>query len=261
MAARKKMASKGKAPRTKPGELSKYQAFVMQRMRRCDIKNAPYNPRVIQEHNRSRLELILKGMGLLHPVTVNGRNGNLVGGHKRLSILDALEGHDQYELDVAVVDLTDVQEREANVALNNGAAQGDFEMQQLADILKTPGLDLEMTGFVPMDLEMWFDDPELGNLFEPDAQTATEMAALQEFAPPKKPRVQKEAKRAERKEWDEGFAEKEGEAIYAVVVFQTYEDRSRFFDLVGHPADERHIDAQLVLARMTKAKAPRKSGN
>lgn len=254
------MAAKKRRGATPPGELSKYQAFVMERMKRSDIKGAPYNPRQIDNHAKSRLELFLKKRGLLAPVTVNRPTGNLVGGHQRLAALDVLEGHADYLLDVAMVVLSDAEEREANIFLNNPGAQGSWDLNALGELLKeTPDLDLEMTGFVPMDLEVMFADTELASLYTPDAATAEDIATLEAMGHEPKPRSDKERKKAERKSWNEGYDEAKVTAPYAVIIFKTHEEREAFFDLVGHPLDERHIDAQLVLARMKKP--ARKTGN
>jgi hypothetical protein len=247
----KKAPAKGKV--TPKGQLSRFQVFEMKRINRKAIKNAPYNPRQLDSHAKSRLELFLKKRGLLAPITVNRRTGFIVGGHQRLAALDALEGHPDYLLDVAMVNLDDAAERESNIFLNNPGAQGTWDEAALATMLKeTPGLDLEMTGFVPMDLQVMFDDPSLGGLYDADSDVAAELDKFDEIveASRAKPKVDKAEKKAERKQWDKGYDEAKIEAPYTIVIWANHEERSRFYETVGFPADERHIDGQLVLARL-----------
>ena len=73
--------------------ISKFQKFEMATINRAEIKNAAYNPRTITDEARKRLKHTLKDkqIGLVQPLIWNKRNGNLVGGHQRLSIIDDLE--------------------------------------------------------------------------------------------------------------------------------------------------------------------------
>src|SRR5690606_22852641 len=72
--------------------LSKYQKFVAVTIGRQEIKNAPYNPRVITDEEKKNLRRLIKKHGIVETLVWNIRTGNLVGGHQRLNILDALEG-------------------------------------------------------------------------------------------------------------------------------------------------------------------------
>src|SRR4051812_18566168 len=96
-------STKSKTPAA--AALSKYQRFTTERVHRRDLKNAPYNPRKIDEHARKKLKAIVKRDGLIQTLTWNKRTGNLVGGHQRISLIDELEGTDDYFLDVAAIDV------------------------------------------------------------------------------------------------------------------------------------------------------------
>ena len=96
--------------------VTKYQKFEVVRMWRSEIQLAHYNPRKITDENRKELKKNIKGdAGLIETLVVNRTTGNLVSGHQRLSILDELEGYpvkvDDYQLDVAVVTMTEQQEK------------------------------------------------------------------------------------------------------------------------------------------------------
>lgn len=127
-------------------------------MRRSELKSAPYNPRVITEAGKRKLRAGLESLGMLGPVTWNKRTGNLVGGHQRLAILDALSDHPDYLLTVAVVDLSDEEEREANILLNNKEAGGQFDFEKLEEMFAAGNMRVEVTGFDPADVYRIFGD-------------------------------------------------------------------------------------------------------
>jgi len=258
----------------------------MRRIHRRDIKNFARNPRVISDEARKTLKRNLDvdagGVGLLAPVTWNEVTGNATGGHQRLASLDALEGSDNYLLDVAVVHLTEVQEIQANLLLNNLNAQGDWDSHLLADLLKTPELELDATGFTPLDLALSFEDPELSALFQPNEATASlvsELAGIKaDSAEQKKaakpgsgsgssgaagddsddsgeggsdpePSVSDKA-RAFRKRGKELFDTMDDTEVMACVVFKSREERENFMERMGLARDERYIDGSRVVARI-----------
>lgn len=153
-------------------------------MVRSDLKNAPYNPRVIDGSERKKLERVLKKLGLLQSLVWNKQTGNLVSGHQRLSILDDLHGSSDYELDMDVVDLPLKQEIKANIAFNNEQAMGRFDEDLLAKlIVEDVGLEeLEDIGFSIDDLRMRFDGTEHASLFTPPEPIAPDVAELGEMA-------------------------------------------------------------------------------
>ena len=69
---------------------SKYQNFTFATINRADIKNAEYNPRVMDKEAKKRLKKNLQENGLVSAITWNKRTGNIVGGHQRIEQLDAL---------------------------------------------------------------------------------------------------------------------------------------------------------------------------
>ena len=73
---------------------TKLQAFDVERWNRVDIENAPYNPRTIDEYAKRKLRDNLKRVGLLQPIVVNRTTGNIVSGHQRLAVMDAIENKD-----------------------------------------------------------------------------------------------------------------------------------------------------------------------
>ena len=138
-----------------PAELPprhKLEAFKSETIDRRLIKGAPYNPRYITTQAKQKLRRALRKVGLISPVTWNRRTGTLVSGHQRIAALDAVHGSDEYSLTVAVVDMSEAEERAANLLLNNPEAQGEWDMDKLASMLKDANLDMESAGMGSADI-------------------------------------------------------------------------------------------------------------
>jgi hypothetical protein len=143
------------------------QRFVPRTIRRRQILNAKYNPRKIKAANRARLRKSLAEHGLVTTLVWNKRTGNLVGGHRRLDEIDAVEGTDDYALTVAVIDVDPLREKALNLILNNPAAQGEYDDKLLSKLLQELAgkIDKELTGFDENEVERMLAETIL-----PDAQ-------------------------------------------------------------------------------------------
>lgn len=146
------------APESSIPKVIKYQRPT-KILHRSELKEAPYNPRYIDPAAKRKLRKSIEKFGLVqHPVW-NKRTGNIVAGHQRLQELDKLHGSPDYHLEVVVVDVDEVTEREENIALNNPASQGMFDAEKLYEVIHaTPDLDVHNTGFEVVDLEMIYAD-------------------------------------------------------------------------------------------------------
>lgn len=133
-------------------EISIWQKVRVVRMNRSEILEAPYNPRFIDEDAKRKLRKNLEQLGLLCPLIVNDRTKHLVSGHQRIAIVDTLEHRKDYEIDIGIVDLTEQEEKEQVVALNNPYLRGTFDFARLAIIL--PELGPEPCGFDAKDLSL-----------------------------------------------------------------------------------------------------------
>ncbi len=121
------------------------------------INPAPYNPRKDLKPDHKEYKHLVKSIdefGYIDPLIWNKKTGNLVGGHQRLKILLAKGSK---EIEVSVVNLPLEKEKALNVALNK--ISGDWDRDKLATLLdelcKSPGIDIEVTGF---------DLPEIENI-------------------------------------------------------------------------------------------------
>lgn len=123
----------------------------LKRMKLSELIPANYNPRSITSDSLGRLTKSLSELGNLQPITFNVKTGHIVGGHQRLKCLKAL-GHEETE--VWCVELNEIQEKAANIALNK--LSGDFDIPALKDLLSeldTGEIDLDATGFSNEELQ------------------------------------------------------------------------------------------------------------
>ena len=93
---------------------------------RSQLHEHPKNPRVIADGAKKKLKDKMRQVGLIQPITVNQREDGtmyILGGHQRLGVMDSLEnykdGKNDYELDVALVRISETEELEMLVFLNN----------------------------------------------------------------------------------------------------------------------------------------------
>lgn len=204
--------------------------FEIVEIDRSEIKNAEYNPRVISAEAKRKLKRGIEKLGMLGPIVWNKLTGNIVGGHQRVSIMDALEGSKHYRLTVSAVSLTEKQEREANILLNNTSAMGDFEIGKLQDLLKFDGLDVEAAGWDRADMFKMFGNDQIAEMPEDEAQAVAD------------------ATRRAREEFDairEAARKKDGSDFYMVVVFRSPEERLIFCSQYGLD-DSRYQSAETI---------------
>lgn len=102
------------------------------RMLLRDIRPAAYNPRKRLEPGEKEYEALkgsIERWGLVDPLVVNARTGNLISGHQRYYILTNLG---ETETEAVAVDLDERQEKLLNVAMNKVEGQWDYsKLEQL----------------------------------------------------------------------------------------------------------------------------------
>lgn len=212
---------------------SKYENFEMRTISRSQIKNAEYNPRFIGEKEKKRLRAAIKENGLVSALTWNQRTGNLVGGHQRLSQLDALEKNGNYELTVCVIDVDERQEAKLNVQLNNPSMQGEWDLDKLFEMTETFDLSMDDMGFSASDAAYLFDgDEKFVDLFEtPEAQTEkNKLAQIKEG----------------RKIATKNYKDDQRADFMTVVVFKDAAERADFMKQIHVPVHEQYVTADQV---------------
>ena len=213
---------------------SKFQSYDTETISRSDIKNAPYNPRIMDESAKKRLRANIAKHGLVAALTWNKRTGNLVGGHQRLEQLDALEKSKDYDLTVCVVDVDEREEAALNVQLNNPSMQGEWDLDKLAFMSEEFDLDLkDDMGFTETDIDFMFEgDDRFSQLF--DTQEGENMRGDLDKV--------KEA----RQQSVENLKERNNINWFTVIVFETEEDRNAFMKEISIPKHEQYITEDQV---------------
>lgn len=213
---------------------SKYQAYDTVTINRGDIKNAPYNPRIMDEKTKKRLRANIAKNGLVAAPTWNRRTGNLVGGHQRLEQLDALEKNKDYELTVCVVDVDEREEAKLNVQLNNPSMQGEWDFDKLAMMSEEFDLDLqEDMGFTESDVDFMFDgDDRFSQLF--DTKEKEDMRGTLEDIKAARKKLRENVKEMDKIDW------------YTVIVFENAEDREAFMKEISIPIHEKFVTEEQV---------------
>lgn len=222
-------------------EKSKFQRFESEQWRRSAIFPHPKNPRQIAPKAARRLKGKMKEVGLIQPIIVNRRTGYIIGGHQRLSTLDALEKYDavtqdnDYLLDVSVCELTDAQELEMLVFLNNPSAEGHFDIDLLADLNLEMGIGFESMGFDQLDVDMMFDgDARFSHIFEDDAEVSETKEKLEQV-------------KAARSEGVASMQEKNSAEFYFVVVCRDEAELKEIKRRLGVQPHEQFVSGDAVL--------------
>lgn len=213
---------------------SKYQSYDTETISRSMIKNAPYNPRIMDEKAKKRLRKNIAKHGLVAALTWNKRTGNLVGGHQRLEQLDALEKNKDYDLTVCVVDVDEREEAALNVQLNNPSMQGEWDLDKLANMSEEFDLDFsEDLGFTESDIDFMFEgDDRFSQLFE--TKEGEDMRGDLEKV--------KEA----RKKSAENLKERNNINWFTVIVFENEKERDAFMKEISIPKHEQYITEEQV---------------
>lgn len=217
-----------KQPVTEPdANLSRYQAFRVERVNRQQINLAPYNPRVMSPEAEKMLQHSIGSLGLVETLVWNRRTGNLVGGHQRIGRIDELEGRADYDLDLAVVDVDEATEKKLNLALNNRNIQGDWDEDALADLLRQfDAGDYKDIGVTDADLDYLIGEASsLRDFAEDTPERRTMKGTLADI-------------KQDRAQMNQRLADEQNVDFYCVVVFEDYQQRDDFYAALGlNPAD------------------------
>lgn len=196
------------------------------------------------------MEALLK-KGLIKPLVWNETTGNLLEGHQRLAILDALEKDDDWTMTVSVVHLSEKDEREANVAMNNTTAMGYYDADLLKNLLEE-GASATAMGFDKMDLEVVYSDSDfVSGLFADDRAPAPVKAAVEQLSEIDKLRRNKEARERRNKyEKNRDVGDDRDPEFFAVVVFENRAQREAFMHHVGVEPTMRYVDGYRVASHL-----------
>lgn len=211
----------------------------MQTIHRQDIQKAAYNPRLIDNENKERLEKGIKKHGLVEPLVWNKRTGNLVSGHQRLSILDKLEKSKNYELDVSVIDVDEEEEKRINIQLNNASMQGTYDYDMLGELALELGDSLEDLGFSDFDAEIMFGTSDRFQELLPDSKAVeTAKGDIREI-------------KENRERMKEKYSQEQNADFYFVVVCKDQQEKDDLLGKMSVPNTEKYVSAT-QLKRLNK---------
>lgn len=217
---------------------SKFQSFETDTISRTQICGAEYNPRVISEDARKRLRKMIAKHGLVQPLVWNRRTGNLVSGHQRLAAPDSLERSRDYDLLVAVVDVSEREERVLNVQLNNPSMQGEWDLDKLTELAEEAAISPDEFGFSDGDIAVMFGDGGgFGDLMEDDPEVTEAKTALKEI---KEHRAESMAKMQEAQSAD----------FYFTVVCESETQKKAILKTFGVPEWESFVNGRAVAGRL-----------
>lgn len=213
---------------------SKFQKFDTATINRTEIKEADYNPRIIGEEEKKRLQKVIKQHGLVEPLVWNRRTGTLVSGHQRLSIIDALEGNAEYDLIVSVVDVDETEEKKLNVLLNNPSTQGEWDVDKLLNMAVNTGIGLDEFGFSQAQSEILFGSNEVFESFFADTKEVEKAKAdLKDI-------------KKNRKEQAEKMQEEQGADFYFMVVCESAQQKGELLNRLGVGVCETYIASNVI---------------
>ena len=212
-------------------------------VKRSQIKGAPYNPRKITKKERENLYKVLDSHKLVTDLVWNARTGNLVSGHQRLSWIDLKareKGLKDFDIDVNKVDVDEKTEMELNLAMNNDAAMGKFDLDMLGPMLDE--IDYSLAGFDDKSL-----DALLGGF---DAEMLND-EDLRKRADDYAEGIEHRKRMQTAKQKDSTFD------YYSVLVFRDFNNRQEFFAFLGMK-DEQHVDGNKIMETL-RARFERKA--
>lgn len=229
-------------------KLCKYQGFQFLRVRRSQIKEAVYNPRVIDEQSDKMLRKSLKSKMLVEALVWNKRNGVLVGGHQRLRNIDLLQKYQQnspetdYLLDVCAIDVDEKREKELNIILNNTNLMGHYDEAKLAELFTADNINFSDVGFTQVDIETMFTGTELNKIEFQTPEDEPEQVKNDVETIQKMKELRKTAKKT--------FQNLERDDYFFVCVFNTPQNLDKFLAHIGAKKNVKYIGGELLASKL-----------
>jgi hypothetical protein len=225
---------------------TKIQKYKIETVNRKDIKGADYNPRTMDEKTKKRLKSVLKDHGLVMPLVYNKTTGNLVAGHQRLEQIDSIEKTDDYELDVATLEVDEATEKKINILLNNNSLMGDYDFDILADLIQENEIELPSLGFTLDDMN--FLEAETGIALQPEEEVKIETMTEEEKAQKEAEKLAKKDAQyhksmEKRKQHTQESMEQaaDDQQAFFVVRFESNEEKQSVLDRIGLDPNTRII--------------------
>lgn len=180
---------------------------------------------------------------MVEPIVWNKRTGNIVGGHRRIEIIDSIEGKKSYTITVSQVDVDGNDEKSLNIALNNPAAQGDYEYELLEKLFKEEKISYEDSGYSQADMLRLFGRDITIEAAAAIKDEQGKFTALEEMA------QNVEAYAARRDRMLNSLDNLNDNDFYSVIIFKSYAHRKLLTDILGMHED-RYVDGKRLLSKL-----------
>lgn len=249
-------------------ELSKYIKSESIEILRSRIHFASYNPRTLSEEEKKTIKRGIKRFGLVGGLVVNKQTGmTVVSGHQRITVMDELNKYPEkdYLLRVDLIDVSEKEEKELNILLNNPNAQGKWDTEALAAMI--PDIDYSAAGLTDEDLMLIGCDYFLQT--DGEVSIASDLEDL--YTPVLEQRDQAKSKATkddggniqgssinrvqDLKSKKEAVAQKsigvmEEMNAFVMISFSKYEDKAAFCEMFGYEPDERNIKGEVFVQQI-----------
>lgn len=211
-------------------------------IKRSEINFAPYNPKNHSKENIEQIKRNIKRVAFLGGIIWNEVTGNLIDGHKRLMVLDVLEGYDgstetDYDVKVEKISLDEKTEKEQNVFQTTSRTALDNEL--LAGLINE--IEIENAGLSEADIEMI--EIEVPNFsFANNKPENNILPTSKSKSQEERKQAIKDAKRNQ---------EKPGEAPnYVTITFNDFEAKAFFMERFGFDHYQEFIKGERFLEKI-----------
>lgn len=225
----------------------KFENFVIEKVKRKDIKKAPYNPRKIDETNQRKLKKYIRKKKLLSPaIIINKTTGNLVSGHQRIAVLDSLAKEKDYELTASIVELTPEEEVEANIKLNSQNLSGEWDSEKLFQVVNEFNLDFSKDlDFPEEEIDLLMAEVQDSFLLDHEEEEIYSEYQQANMASLKEAKDKYKAQMVEKNK--DGTSEYIDNVNNSVTfIFKSNSEKADFMKRVGKSNDEQYLPASIL---------------
>ena len=218
-------------------------------IKRSQVNFAAYNPRKANPKVVDALKKNFKKVGFMGGIQWNETTGNLIGGHKRTEALDLIHGYDgtqntDYEIKVEKIQLTEKQEKEQNIFLNNKRVQGETDFRLMAELIED--IDIDAAGLEEYDIE-YIETLVPDFKFGSNTDIVDEIKSLKDDTNSGKDYV-KDLKSKIKGD----ISNTTHHASYIVITFPTYDEKADFLSGIGVNEDDIYITSEKFFKRLNE---------
>lgn len=218
-------------------------------IKRSQVNFAAYNPRKANPKVVDALKKNFKKVGFMGGIQWNETTGNLIGGHKRTEALDLIHGYDgtentDYEIKVEKIQLTEKQEKEQNIFLNNKRVQGETDFRLMAELIED--IDIDAAGLEEYDIE-YIETLVPDFKFGSNTDIVEDIKSLKDDTNSGKDYV-----KGLKSKIKGDISNTTHHASYIVITFPTYDEKADFLSGIGINEDDIYITSDKFFKRLNE---------